>query len=62
MSSFYATMFNPDTQRHEEAWWDDNHFGPHRYGITFDCMKWWQLDDLQVAIAQAIEGHSEEQQ
>lgn len=35
MSSYYAAAIHPVTGKIEEAFWIDDYFGPHRYGVRF---------------------------
>ena len=36
MSSFKRKTFNPRTGEVEEAWWIDDYFGHHQYGVKFN--------------------------
>lgn len=35
MSSYMAPTFHPETGKIERAYWMDDYFGPHRYGVKF---------------------------
>lgn len=36
MSNFCVETKHPETGEWEMAWWLDNYFGPHLYGVQFD--------------------------
>lgn len=36
MSSFVRVAWNPTERVARAAMWIDNHFGPHRYGVSFE--------------------------
>jgi hypothetical protein len=36
MSSYVAPTYHPHEKRVRDAWWLDDYFGKHRYGVRFD--------------------------
>jgi hypothetical protein len=36
MSSYQDKAWNPETKQFELAWWIDDYFGRHQYGVRFE--------------------------
>ena len=37
MSSYRAAAYDPDKNIIRTAWWIDDYFGKHKYGVQFDA-------------------------
>lgn len=48
MSSYYSLAVNPKTGKSESAFYHDDHYGPHRYGVQFSDGSWYRRDELDV--------------
>jgi hypothetical protein len=57
MSDYAGHAINPRTEQVEEAWFLDNRFGRHRYGVRFAGEeKVWNADEVKRVPAPSDKG------
>lgn len=60
MSNFNEIARNPATGIVEMAYWIDNHFGPHRYGVRFLDGTVWRPEEVDIRIGDRVVRDGEE--
>lgn len=60
MSHFNEIARNPATGIVEMAYWIDNHFGPHRYGVRFLDGTVWRPEEVDIRIGDRVVRDGEE--
>ena len=57
MSSYLGTAIHPETGKPTPAWFLDDYFGPHRYGVQFkDEYRVWRPEEAPEIVPALRQG------